>query len=143
MTGLKPETVSAEMEFYDDERLIDKTASVSVKFENGAIASFADSAVSPTNREHIHIWDDSGGVYLDGKNWNRRRLTLIEHDGSERSPDLAYDEAQTKFGAFVESIQEDTPSQASSEDVFIVTALLEAAYESARTGDSVAVNLDT
>jgi len=142
MTSLRPETVSAEMEFHDDEGLIDKISSVSVHFKNGAVASFADSAISPVTREHIHVWDDSGAVYLDGKGWDQRRLTVVDDDGSETKPDLPYDDAQTKFDAFVESIQDGTPSQASTKDVLVVTALLAAAYESARRGEQVSVDLE-
>jgi len=142
ITGLTPEAVSAEMEFHDDEGLIDKKASLTIRFENGAVASLADSAVAPVTREHIHVWDDEGAVYIDGEDWGRRYLTLIEDDGTERQPDLGYENAPTKFAAFAESIQTGEDPPATAEDVYVVTALLEAAYESARTGDRVAVDLE-
>lgn len=142
MTGLTPESVSAEMEFYDDERKIDMQSSLNVRFDNGAVASLADSAVTPATREHVHIWDDDGAVYLDGENWGRRRLTLLDEDGAETEPDLAYDEAPTKVAAFVDAIETGTEPPATATDALRVTALLEAAYESARTNERVAVDLE-
>jgi predicted dehydrogenase len=142
ITGLTPETVSAEMEFHDDEGLIDKKASLSIRFENGAVASLADSAVAPVTREHIHVWDDEGAVYIDGEDWGRRYLTVIDEEGDERQPDLGYDDAPTKFAAFADAVQTGEDPPATVGDVYVVTALLEAAYESARTGDRITVDLD-
>ena len=139
MTGLTPATVSADMTFYDDDERIDQQSSLTVRFENGATASFADTAVVPATREHIHVWDDEGAVYLDGENWERRTLTLLDEEGEEHVPDLDYDGAPTKFEALVEAIETGTEPPATAEDALRVTALLEAAYESARTGRRVAV----
>lgn len=140
MTGLTPETVSAEMEFYDDEQKIDVQSSLDVRFGNGAVASLADSAVTPATREHIHVWDDDGAVYLDGKNWERRQLTVLDEDGTESEPDLDYGEMPTKVEAFVEAVETDTEPPATAEDALRVTALLEATYEAARTNERVTVD---
>ena len=142
MTGLTPTTVSAEMEFYDDDQRIDTQASLNVRFDNGAIASLSDSAVAPATREHIRCWDDEGAVYLDGENWGRRTLTLLDAEGEATEPDLAYDDAPTKVDAFVESIETGAAPPATAEDALRVTALLEAAYESGRTGERATVDLD-
>jgi len=142
LTGLTPTAVSAEMEFHDDEQYIDTKSSLTVRFENGAVASFADSAVASATREHIHVWDDEGAVYLEGVDWGQRELTLVESDGSERVPDLAYDDAPSKFAAFAAAIESGEEPPATAEDVLVVTALLDAAYESARTGERVAVDLE-
>ena len=139
ITGLTPVSVEAEMEFYDEAERIDTRAALNVRFENGAVASLADSAVCPVTREHVHVWDDAGAVYLDGEDWGRRRLTLVDADGSEAEPDLAYDETPTKVEAFVESIETGAEPPATATDALRVTALLEAAYESARTGERVPV----
>ena len=140
LTGLTPTAVSAEMEFYDDEGLIDQTASLSVRFENGATATFSDSAVAPVTREHIHIWDDEGAVYLEGKGWGERELTVIDDDGSERSPEFGTEDAQSKFGAFADAIATGGKPPATAQDVLVVTALLDAAYESARVGERVSID---
>ncbi|WP_459193260.1 Gfo/Idh/MocA family protein [Halosimplex sp. J119] len=142
LSGLTPTAVSAEMDFYDDEGYIDTKSSLTVRFENGAVASFADSAVASATREHIHVWDDEGAMYLEGTGWGQRELTVVEPGGDERIPDLAYDEAPSKFAAFAEAIESETKPPATAEDVLVVTALLDAAYESARTGERVAVDLE-
>lgn len=140
MTGLRPVAVNAEMEFHDDANLIDKKSSMSVRFANGAVGTFADSAVAPVTREHIHVWDDDGAVYLDGEGWSHRSLTTVDSTGGERQPDLAYGESPTKFEAFAESVLSDTEPPATADDVLAVTALLDAAYESARTEERVEVD---
>lgn len=141
LSGLTPTAVSAEMEFYDDEQYIDTKSSLTVRFENGAVASFADSAVASATREHIHVWDEDGAVYLEGEGWGQRELSVVESDGSQRTPDLPYGDAPTKFAAFVEAIETGMEPPATAEDVLVATALLDAAYESARTGERVTVNL--
>jgi predicted dehydrogenase len=141
LSGLTPTAVSAEMDFYDDEQYIDKKSTLTVRFDNGAVATFADSAVASATREHIHVWDDEGAVYLEGEGWGQRELSLVESDGSERVPDLAYDDAPTKFAAFADAIRSGEKPPATAEDVLVVTALLDAAYESARTDERVAVDL--
>jgi predicted dehydrogenase len=140
MTGLTPEAVTAEMEFHEGEK-IDTQSALTVRFENGAIASFGDSAVVPATREHIHVWDDNGAVYLEGDGWNQRQLRLVDQNGTESVPELAYEETQTKFEAFAKAIKTDSAPPATAADALRVTALLEAAYESARMGDRVTVEL--
>lgn len=142
MTGLTPETVSADMEFYDDAGMIDMQSSLNVRFENGALASLSDSATTPATREHIHVWDDDGAVYLDGTDWDPRRLTLCGADGTETEPDLDYDGMETKVAALVDAIETGSEPPATATDALRVTALLEAAYESARRNERVAVDLD-
>ena len=76
-----------------------------------------------------------------GEDWGQRRLTVIDGDGTEREPDLAYDEAPSKFAAFAEAVQTGEDPPATAGDVLTVTALLDAAYESARTRERVTVDL--
>ena len=141
MTGLTPTSVSAEMEFYDEAERIDTQSSLTVRFENGAIASLGDSAVTPATREHIHVWDDDGAVYLSGRDWGRRELAVLDERGEDVTPEIEYDAAPSKFEAFADAIDGDHEPPATAEDALRVTALLEAAYESARRGERVAVDL--
>jgi predicted dehydrogenase len=67
---------------------------------------------------------------------------VIDEEGDERQPDLGYDDAPTKFAAFADAVQTGEDPPATVGDVYVVTALLEAAYESARTGDRITVDLD-
>jgi len=140
MTGLTPESVSAEMTFYDDDQQIDQQASLSVRFEKGATATLADTATVPATREHIHLWDDDGAVYLDGEGWGRRSLTVLDETGEADTPEVTV-EPQTKVEAFVEAVEAGEEPPSTARDVLRVTALLDAAYESAREGRRVAVDL--
>ena len=139
MTGLTPESVSAEMAFYDDDRQIDTQSSLTIQFDNGAIASVADSAIVATERERIRIWDDDGALQLTARDWERPTLTLIDTDGDESTPAIDRDGVGKKVEAFVESIETGSEPPATVEDVLRVTALLDAAYDAARTGERVPV----
>ena len=140
-TGLTPEAVTAEMSFHDDEERVDTRAALTVRFENGAVASLGDSATAPATREHVHVWDDDGAVYLEGRDWGRRELTVLDADGEDVTPPVDYDATPTKFEAFVEAVETGEDPPATARDALRVTALLEAAYESARTGERAAVDL--
>ena len=142
MTGLTPVSVSAEMAFYDEDERIDMQASLSVRFDNGAVASLSDSAVTPTTGERIQVWDDGGRVTLSGRDWDRRTLSIYDENGEDATPAIDYDTMPTKFAAFVDAIETGHEPPATATDVLWVTALLEATYESARTGRRVAVELN-
>lgn len=142
MIGLEPESVSAEMTFYDDSELIDQQSSLSIRFANGAVASVADSAVVATERESIRVWDDDGALQLTSRNWEPPALTLIDADGTESIPDVDRDRARGKVEAFVDAVETGAEPPATIGDVVRVTAVLDAAYESARTGERIPVDID-
>jgi len=138
-TGLQPKSVSAEMKFEDDAERVDTQASLSVTFENGCVASIGISGDTLCVREHIHIWSESGCAYVDGRDWSERRFHSIDPDGTEHSPKLPQFIEQNKVEAFLTSVRNRTTPVATARDAFTVTALTEAAYEAARTGERVAV----
>jgi predicted dehydrogenase len=90
-------------------------------------------------REHIHVWSDDGGTYVDMANWSDIDVTAIEPDGSESTPPAADRELPTKVAAFVESVRTGSEPPATAEDAFKVTAVTEAAYESAGSGERVEI----
>lgn len=141
LTGLTPVSVTAQMEFDDDDQRIDKRSAMTVTFDNGAIAAFGDSGIAPGTMEHIHLWDEEGGVYLEGEGWEPRELSLVDEDGQRTWPEVDDAATQTKFEALVEAIETGSEPPATAEDALRVTALLEAAYEAARTGTTVDVTL--
>lgn len=140
MSGLEPESVSAEMVFADDADRIDIQAVLNVAFEGGCVASISVSGDSPRVREDIHVWGDGGGVYIEGQGWTPRETELITPDGSRTYPASDRDTTRTKGQAFVDSIREGTEPPATAADAYTVTAVIEAAYESARTGERVAID---
>ncbi|MFB6189286.1 MAG: Gfo/Idh/MocA family protein [Halapricum sp.] len=136
--GLDPSWVEAEMDFIDEDQRVDSRAIVTIRFENGATATVSVFGDAPATREHIHIWDDDGAVYLEGREWEPRRYSEIESDSTTRTPYVREGE-RDKVEAFLDAIESGEQPPATAEDALVVTAVTEAAYESARTGERVAV----
>ncbi|WP_227778248.1 Gfo/Idh/MocA family protein [Haladaptatus pallidirubidus] len=139
VTGLTPKYVTAEMEWHDDIERLDKQSSIIIEFENGAIANVSDSGIVPRTREHIHIWDDRGAVYLEGREWDNRTMKKVNEDGSELSPYMNGGERKTKPEAFIESIQENVAPPATARDALRTTIVKEAAYESAAINERIEI----
>ncbi|RQG95929.1 Gfo/Idh/MocA family protein [Natrarchaeobius chitinivorans] len=139
-TGLEPESVTASMEFHDDERRIDRRAHLDVRFSNGATGTFSFNGDAPSVREHVHFWDDGGAVYLEGTQWGSREILEIDSDAGEHVPYLDPRREPSRAEAFIESVRDGTEPPATARDALAVTALSEAAYEAARTGHSVTVD---
>ena len=139
-TGLRPTAVSAHMEAVDDtghdlsddaRRRVDERAELSVRFENGATATVATYGAAPCVREHIHVWDDDGATYLDGREWDYREFTELDAENGEHSPYVDNAAQRGKAEAFVDAVRGDADNPATTWDGVRVTAVTEAAYESA------------
>ncbi|ELY51736.1 Gfo/Idh/MocA family protein [Natronolimnohabitans innermongolicus] len=141
-TGLEPESVAASMDFHDADDRIDRRAHLDVRFANGATGTFSFNGDAPAVREHVHCWDDDGAVYLEGRQWGSRSLTEIDADAGEYEPYIDARAERTRAEAFLESVQTDTEPPATARDALRVTALTEAAYEAARTGERVEVSTE-
>jgi predicted dehydrogenase len=142
-TGLEPTGVSARMDFVDDDERVDELADLTVRFSNGATASVSTYGAAPCVREHVHAWDDDGAVYLEGREWEPRRLAEIDEESGEHRPYLDHGDSRNKAEAFVDAVLEGEDPPATAEDGLRVTAVTEAAYESARDGGEwIAVDLD-
>ncbi|MFC7020133.1 MULTISPECIES: Gfo/Idh/MocA family protein [Haloarcula] len=139
-TGLTPDWVSAEMTFHDDARRVDSRALVTIGFEGGATATVSVFGDAPAVREHIHIWDDDGAVYLDGREWEPRRYREVDADSTTTTPYVRPSE-WSKAQAFLDAVVEGRDPPATARDALVVTAITEAAYESARTGRKVDLSL--
>jgi predicted dehydrogenase len=131
-TGLTPTAVSAEMDFVDDEQRVDGRSHVTVRFEEGTTATIVCSGETPCMREHIHMWDEEGAIYLESQDWEPNKLTKIDSTSGEYSPQLDRETLPNKAEAFIQSIQDGENPPATALDGLRVTAVTEAAYESAR-----------
>ncbi|MFC4552784.1 MULTISPECIES: Gfo/Idh/MocA family protein [Halorussus] len=141
-TGLTPASVSAEMVFADEESRVDERAILTVEFENGADATISVHSDAPCVREHIHIWDEEGAVYLEGRQWEEREMSEIQADSTTVIPFIDRDDQRNKAETFVDCIERGEEPPATARDALAVTALTEAAYESARREERVPVGLD-
>ncbi|WP_134671507.1 Gfo/Idh/MocA family protein [Halorussus marinus] len=141
-TGLVPEAVSAEMVFADEASRIDERAILTVEFHNGAHGTIAVHSDAPCVREHVHVWDEEGAVYLEGRQWEPREISRVESDSTTVLPYVDRDQRRDKAEAFVDCVETGETPPATARDALAVTALTEAAYESARRGERVAVELE-
>lgn len=139
VTGLEPTGVDATVAFHDEEQVFDTQSSITIEFDNGAIASVSDTGIVARTREHIHIWDDDGAVYLEGRDWDERTGYTIDAEGTEHHRSLDYHGRQTKAHAFTEAVREGTQPPITVRDAFRTTLVTMAAYESGRTGERVAL----
>jgi len=140
-TGLEPESVAASMDFYDDDQRVDRRAHLDIRFENGATGTVSLNGDAPTVREHLHLWDEEGAIYIEGVQWGSREVHEIRSDASTHTPYVDAHGEQSRADAFVESVREGTEPPATARDALRVTALTEAAYEAARTGDRIPVEM--
>ncbi len=138
-TGLTPTAVTCEMDFVEDN--VDGRAHVTIRFEEGTTASVTCSGETPCMREHIHLWDETGATYLDSKDWEANELVEIDAESGEHRPRLDHGSLPNKAEAFVEAVLSGREPPATALDGLRVTAVTEAAYESAR-GDSEFVSVD-
>jgi predicted dehydrogenase len=82
------------------------------------------------------MWDEQGAVALDSKDWEPSEYRVIDDESGEHRPRLTRSERPTKAGAFLEAIRTGEPPVATPRDGLRVTAVTEAAYESARADGS-------
>ena len=136
-TGLTPTHVNAHVDFHDDDQIFDRQSSIIIEFDNGAVANVSDTGMVARTREHVHIWDDEGAVYLEGREWDERTGLTIDVDGTEHEPYLDYDRRLSKGTAFIESIETGAEPPATVRDGFLATLVTMAAYESGRRNERV------
>lgn len=141
-TGLDPVNVSAQMDFADDAARVDTRANLQVRFRNGAMANVSVLGDAPCVREHVHEWGEEGAVYLEGRQWEPRTVTEIDPESGSYLPYIDHRNQPSRADAFVEAVRSGQSPPATARDALAVTAVTEAAYEAARTGDVVDVRLD-
>lgn len=141
MTGLTPESVSADMVFHDDDKLVDTQATLSVRFREDAVASIAVSGDTPRVSESFRVWGDCGATCVEGREWNAREYRQVTKNGDIVDPNIDRGSVQSKGAAFIESIQNGSEPPATVRDGLLSTALTEAAYEAAWTGERVDIDV--
>jgi predicted dehydrogenase len=139
VTGLTPVAVTADMRFREEG--VDERATVHVEFEEGATADISVFGDAPAVREAHHVWDAEGAAYVEGRGWGGRSLTTIDDEGTEHTPLLDRNAEPNKAEAFLDCVETGEDPPATPTDAVRVTAVIEAAYESAETGERVAVSL--
>jgi predicted dehydrogenase len=139
VTGLDPVGVTARMAF--ERPGIDRRAHLDIEFANGATASVSLYGDAVAVREAHHLWDGDGAAYVEGRQWGERDLSIVDTDGGEYEPYLDRSDARTKAEAFVDAIRTGERPPATPVDAVRTTAVVNAAYESAETGEQVGIDL--
>ncbi len=137
-----PESVTAQMSFHDDAERVDIQAGITVEFENDAVATLAVSGDAPRVSESYRFWGEDGATTIEGTEWNPRRFRRIDADGDIHTPNLNWGTEQPKADTFIEAIETGTEPPATVHDGLLSTAVTEAAYEAAWTGERIEVDLD-
>jgi predicted dehydrogenase len=137
-----PTAVTAEMEFEGEER-VDVQATLTVRFDGGTVASIAISGDSPDVYERIAVRGDGGRGIVRGTGWSHRECAIVDADGEERTAVAEDLSSYAKVDAFVRAVQNDETPPATARNALYATALTEAAYEAARSGERVPIDLDS
>ncbi|WP_424005167.1 Gfo/Idh/MocA family protein (plasmid) [Haloarcula salina] len=138
-TGLTPTHVTASVDFHDEAQIFDRQSSITVEFENGALANISDTARAARAREHVHIWDEQGAVYLEGREWDERTGYTIDADGTEHRPYQGYSRWLSKGTAFLDAIETGEEPPCTVEDGLKAAVVTMAAYESGRRRERVTI----
>ena len=140
VTGMEPTAVVADMAFADEDHRVDKSASLLVEFAEGVTASVSIGGDAGGVREHYHLWDAEGGLFIEGSGWDQRTLSTVE--GEEKHAIEFDDDSPNKVEAFLDSVVDGADLPATPRDALQTTIVTEAAYESARTGERVEIDIE-
>ncbi|MCU4973705.1 Gfo/Idh/MocA family oxidoreductase [Halobacteria archaeon AArc-m2/3/4] len=140
MVDEEPTHVTAEMVFADDAERIDVQAALTVRFDGGVVASITVSGDAPDVTERIAVRGDEGRHVISGEGWDHREVTVTDADGTEHDPIADDLSSYEKVDAFVQAVRNGEEPPATARNAFYATALTEAAYEAARTGERVDVD---
>lgn len=139
-TGLTPTEVNANVQFHDEEQIFDKQSTINIEFANGAVANVSSTGVVARTREHVHIWDDEGAVYLEGREWDDRNGYTIDDEGTEHDPHFSYSRRLSKATAFLEAVETGEAPPATVYDGLKAVVVTMAAYESGRREERIAID---
>lgn len=128
-----PERVYAEMIFEDDDQRVDKHASLSLRFQNGGVGSITVSGDTRQRFEHLHFANENGGVLIE----NQMRLFEFNDAGEQSEVQVDFSSRTKKGVAFIDSVLERSEPPSTAQHSLAVTAVTEAAYESAKKNEPI------
>lgn len=140
LTDLHPTSVVAEMVFDDDNNQVDIQALLSIRFDNDTVANVTISGDAPTVHEEIHLYGEQA-ISIEGNGWTRRELTITDGDENTEITDVDAMMNEEKIEAFIQAVRTGESPPATARDALRTVAVTEAAYESARTGERIAIPL--
>jgi len=141
MTDLTPTHVTAAMTWHDPARRVDLRSALTIEFAEGAVASLGIDGTHVRGRTNaVHIGDDGGRLRVsDGVNEEGTAI-LVDADGTRTTPDPATTPG-SQADAFAAAVLEGAAPPATAGDALRATAVTEACYEAARSGEQTAVDV--
>lgn len=125
ISGLQPASVFANIDNYGT--LVDVLTALSIRFEGGAVGTFAATSLSPEWREEFSFYGDKGVLNLRGD------MTL-HLKGSEPQVQAGTGPAVTPVANWIAAIKGEAKVQASPLYGLRVAQISEAAYASQKSG---------
>ncbi|HEY8665995.1 MAG TPA: Gfo/Idh/MocA family oxidoreductase [Tepidisphaeraceae bacterium] len=110
---------------------VDINGTVNIKFTSGTLATIAISGNSNSNGSHLAFIFENGLIEADG--WGGSWLKLVENGQAVKYPQIT-DKAQTPMSNFVDAILGRTEPKTSPQNGIYQSQLMDAIYESAKTG---------
>jgi UDP-N-acetyl-2-amino-2-deoxyglucuronate dehydrogenase len=143
-------SVSASVGALVLERDIEDTGAAVLRFENGAIGALVTTEAAPTDRiTRVEVHGTRGGAVWENHRWLRwEAADYVEPAAEDDEPRLSdADRARLLFGTnhvrqvfdFVSRQRRGLPPSVTGEDGRHATAVVQAMYESSRTGREVVV----
>lgn len=144
-SGLKlsPKGYLSETEETETVNSVEDFATVFIRFDNGAVLSVETSfCLNGQDSAEVALYGNRGGIEFEPK------LTLYSEQNGYLvdlspvpNPSLDIDAAfRAEIDDFVNAVQNGTPVKAPAEDGVLLMKILDAAYESARTGREVKID---
>lgn len=144
-SGLKlsPKGYLSETEEIETINNVEDFATVFIQFDNGAVLSVETSfCLNGQDSAEVALYGNRGGIEFEPK------LTLYSEQNGYLvdlspvpNPSLDIDAAfRAEIDDFVNAVQNGTPVKAPAEDGVLLMKILDAAYESARTGREVKID---
>ena len=111
---------------------VDINSSINVRFGNGVLASIVVSGNCPSNGTHMGFIFDNGRVEIDG--WSGGWIRVWEGNKQLEKPPVPVELGSSPDDNFIDAILGRAEPRTSAENGIIQCELMDAIYESGRTG---------
>ncbi len=140
LVGAEIVEVFAYADTYDVRKTVEDSVVVALRFENGAMGSVVHNWVVDFDlpfKCDLDLYGSSGAIRID--TWNALQFSNANHTWTQRRQ--RDDMFQKEISEFVGAILEDREPCVTGEDGRRSLACVQAAYESARAGKAVSLNI--
>lgn len=111
---------------------VDINSSINVKFANGVMAAIAVSGNSPGGGSYMAFVFDHGRIEIDG--WGAGWMNVFDKTGGKVKYPVVPGQAQSPNDNFIDAVLKRAKPRTSVQNGIVQSDLMDAIYESARTG---------